>query len=163
MWFNPKPSVTLWCGTFLYENTRYFIFASGGLSRGKPPEPPIRLKINRTIWKYQVQITFMLGLEIKFCTSATFSFGTLNHDQFRFFSTFLLHPYQWILEKIRNAGPSLSVFCGNNKNATFHHLYMKPCFGVFRKSRSVMVPKNDIYFCSARHICHTPFDLSIIR
>ena len=147
----------------IWEYQVFYFCLRWSLSGENPPNPLIRLKINRTIWKNQVQITFMLGLEIKFCTSATFSFGTLNHDQFRFFSTFLLHPYQWILEKIRNAGPSLSVFCGNNKSATFHHLYMKPCFGVFRKSRSVMVPKNDIYFCSARHICHAPFDLNIIR
>ena len=41
------------------------------------------------------------------------------------------------------------------KSGAYHCiiLYMFPCYGIiFRKSRSVMVPNNGIYFCSARHI-----------
>ena len=57
-------------------------------------------------------------------------------------------------KKFQNAGLSPSAFCGKKSRAQrCIILYMFPCFGIFfRKARSVTVPKNGIYFCSARHI-----------
>ena len=57
-------------------------------------------------------------------------------------------------KKIQNTGPSPSVFYGIKSRAQhWINLYMLPCFGFFsQKTRSVTVPKNGIYFCSARHI-----------
>ena len=57
-------------------------------------------------------------------------------------------------KKIENAGPYRARFAEKIPSTALHHLYMFLCFGIFfRKSRSVMVPENDIYFCSARHLC----------
>ena len=65
-------------------------------------------------------------------------------------------------KKIQNAGPSPSAFRGKKiQSAALHHLYMILLLWIFfRNARSVTVPKNGIYFCSARNlsthigICH---------
>ena len=77
---------------------------------------------------------------------------------FRGFTTWSLadgfNLYPWILEKkIQNAGPWPRVFCGKNPERSIKSICICFCaVDFFRKSRSVMVPKNGIYFSSAPHI-----------
>ena len=57
-------------------------------------------------------------------------------------------------KKIKNAGPSPSAFRGKKiQSVALHHfVYVSVFLIFFPKTRSAMVPKNDIYFCSSRHI-----------
>ena len=68
-------------------------------------------------------------------------------------------------EKIQNAGPSPSVFCGGKiqSAALRRFVYISMLWIFSQKTRSATVPKNGIYFSSARHIsshigiCHLKF------
>ena len=76
-----------------------------------------------------------------------------NFVKVYFSGFFNFNPYPWILDKIQNAGPSASVFCGKKSRA--QRCVICICFRALdfpRKTRSVMVPKNYLYVCSARHI-----------
>ena len=68
--------------------------------------------------------------------------------------------------KIQNAGRSSSAFPGKKIEAQHCIICMFLCVGFFRKWRSMTTSKNDIYFCSARHIFpywHMPSKIRIIR
>ena len=73
-----------------------------------------------------------------------------NALNWKSFVSFQLNPYPWILEKIQNTGPSPSVFSGSNPVRNIASICI--CFHALDFFPESTLPKNGIYFCSARHI-----------
>ena len=106
---------------------------------GNPPNPPCVPILSVQYENTRFRLLTCLGSKLYFAPVPLFSFRILNQDQCRFLGTFLLNPYQWILEKIPKCRTITECFLREKiHSATFHHLYMK--------SRSVMVQRMTYIF-----------------
>ena len=78
-----------------------------------------------------------------------------------------LNPYRWILEKIQNAAPSPSAFCGKKiQSAAFHHFVNVPMFWNFFSESAIgdCPKKSHIFLFSTayfRTYWHMPFKIYI--